>query len=170
MPIRPAVPQDALAVAKVHVRSWQVAYRNLLPDEYLDGLRAEDRAARYDLTASDPGKPYTIVATEDGLIRGFATSAPSRDVELADFGELCALYVDPDLWGRGIGAALVSASRDRLRAQGFTNALLWVLAGNVRAERFYSIDKWEHDGTRRTDSIWDVTVEELRYRRVLAND
>ena len=30
----------------VHVRSWQVAYRGLFPDDYLDGLRAEDRLAQ----------------------------------------------------------------------------------------------------------------------------
>ena len=32
-----------MAVARVHVRSWQVGYRGLLPDAYLDGLRAEER-------------------------------------------------------------------------------------------------------------------------------
>ena len=47
MEIRPAEPEDALAVARVHVRTWQAAYRSLLPDHYLDQLRAEDRAARY---------------------------------------------------------------------------------------------------------------------------
>ena len=36
MLLRPAEPADAMDVARVHVRAWQVAYRNLLPDEYLD--------------------------------------------------------------------------------------------------------------------------------------
>jgi hypothetical protein len=45
--VREAKPQDAADVAGVHVRSWQVAYRGLFPDDYLDGLRAEDRMARY---------------------------------------------------------------------------------------------------------------------------
>jgi hypothetical protein len=36
-------------VALVHVRAWQVGYRNLLPDEYLDGLWPEERARRYAL-------------------------------------------------------------------------------------------------------------------------
>jgi hypothetical protein len=38
--LRRAEPADAMEVARVHVRSWQVAYRGLLPDAYLDGLRA----------------------------------------------------------------------------------------------------------------------------------
>ena len=29
-----------MEVARVHVRSWQAGYRGLLPDAYLDGLRA----------------------------------------------------------------------------------------------------------------------------------
>ena len=51
MLLRPAEPVDAMAVARVHVRSWQVGYRGLLPDAYLDGLRAEERAERYDFAS-----------------------------------------------------------------------------------------------------------------------
>src|SRR5580698_9535630 len=149
MLLRPAEPDDAIAVARVHVRSWQAAYRTLLSDEYLDQLRPEDRAEKYDFASLDPLKPQTIVAVEAGLIRGFATTAPSRDPDLAGHGELCALYVDPDYWGRGMGMALVSAARDRLVRMGFTNALLWALIGNVRADRFYQNDQWRPDGLQR---------------------
>ena len=165
--LRPAQPDDAMAVARVHVGSWQAAYRNLLPDEYLDGLRPEDRARSYDFTTVDPRKPHTIVATEDGLIRGFATTSPSRDSDLQDYGELCALYVDPEYWGRGFGLALVSAARGHLSRNGFQDALLWMLAGNVRAERFYRRDGWAPDGMRKTDSRLGVTLYEVRYRAKL---
>jgi hypothetical protein len=50
---------------------------------------------------------------------------------------------------------------------GFRNAFLWVLVGNVRAERFYRIDQWVSDDVRRTDSVWGITVNELRYQRGL---
>jgi GNAT superfamily N-acetyltransferase len=156
-----------MAVARVHVRSWQAAYRTLLPDDYLDQVRPEDRAAKYDFAHTDAQKPYTIVAVEDGLIHGFATTAPSRETDLTDYGELCALYVDPQQWGRGIGVALVSAARSRLVQLGFRNAYLWILAGNLRAEHFYQIDAWTPDGMRRTDSVWGVMVDEIRYQRRL---
>ena len=45
MTVRDAQPRDAAEVADVHVRSWQAAYRDLFPDDYLDGLRVEDRMA-----------------------------------------------------------------------------------------------------------------------------
>src|SRR5215471_21854719 len=138
MLLRAAESADAMPVAQVHVRSWQSAYRGLLPDEYLDQLRPEDRAARYDFATRDPQRPQTIVAVEAGAIRGFATTAPSRDADLAEYGELGALYVDPDYWGRGIGMALVSAARDRLAGLGFENALLWVLMGKCARGSFLS--------------------------------
>jgi GNAT superfamily N-acetyltransferase len=167
MLLRPVIPQDALAVAHVHVRSWQVAYGNLLPAGYLDQLRPEDRACKYDFANSDPFKPYTIVAAEKSLIQGFVTTMQSRDVDLPTHGELCALYVDPDSWNRGIGVALVAAARARLLDLGLRQAFLWVLKGNVRAERFYRADGWARDGSSRSDSIWGITVDEVRYQREL---
>lgn len=167
MLLRPAEPDDAIAVARVHVRSWQAAYRTLLPDTYLDQLRPEDRAGSYDFASLDPLKPRTIVAVEEGLIRGFGTTMPSREPDLPDHGELCALYVDPEYWGRGFGFALVSAARAGLFALGFRKSFLWLLAGNVRGERFYRIDQWAPDGVHRTDTMWGVTVNEVRYQRTL---
>jgi GNAT superfamily N-acetyltransferase len=167
MLLRAAESADAMSVARVHVRSWQSAYRGLLPDDYLDKLRPEDRAQRYDFATRDPQKPHTIVAVEAGLICGFATTAPSRDSDLAGYAELYALYVDPTYWGRGIGKALISAARERLVVLGFENALLWVLLGNVRADRFYRKDQWTPDNLQRTDTLWGVTVNEIRYRRKL---
>ena len=128
--LRAAQPADAIAVAKVHVRSWQIAYRGLLPDEYLDGLRPEDRAQSYTFGDPDPLLPASVVAVEGRDICGFATTGPSRDEDRLGTGELLALYVDPDRWGVGIGRALIREARARLAQQGFDKASLWVLVGN----------------------------------------
>jgi GNAT superfamily N-acetyltransferase len=177
MPLRLAEPEGAMAIARVHVRTWQAAYRTLLPDGYLDQLRPEDRAQTYDFASLDPLKPQTIVAVEEGLGRdglgreglicGFATTAPSRVPDLPDHGELCALHVDPEKWGRGVGVALITEARGRLVELGFRKAFLWVLAGNLRADRFYRMDGWAPDGVKRTDSVWAVTLNEVRYQREL---
>jgi GNAT superfamily N-acetyltransferase len=156
-----------MAVARVHVRSWQAAYRKLMPDEYLDQLRPEDRAEKYNFGSLDPLTPHTIVLTESEEIRGFATTVPAQDFNMPDYGELCALYVDPDHWGRGMGVALVSAARARLFDLEFRKAILWVLAGNVRAERFYRRDQWAPDGAQRTEERWGFKVNDVRYRRNL---
>ena len=167
MLIRPAEPADALAVARVHVRSWQAAYRGLIDDAYLDSLRPEDRAARYDFTHADPARPFTIVSVDSGQTVGFATIMPSRDEDLLQAGELAALYLDPEFWDRGIGVALIQAARAELVSRGFKEALLWILAGNARSARFYQKDGWVADGKERTQEIWNLILPEHRYRRSL---
>jgi GNAT superfamily N-acetyltransferase len=165
--IRSAIPADALAVAQVHVRSWQAGYRGLLPAEYLGSLRPEDRAARYDFTHIDPAKPHTRVAVSGDVVLGFATTMPASDPALPQHGELCALYVDPDRWGCGLGVALIADARDRMAAQGFHRAILWLLKGNARGDRFYRTDGWSPDGASKRDVMWGVGVEDLRYLRTL---
>ena len=167
MILRAAVPGDALAVARVHVRSWQAAYRGLLPDDYLDGLKAEDRAQKYDFANLDKFAPQTVVAELGGFIVGFATTSRSHDSSLSNFGELCALYVDPEHWGNGYGVALVADARDRLITLGFDEALLWVLKGSDRADRFYRSDGWRADGVEKRETMWGATVVDLRYVRHL---
>jgi GNAT superfamily N-acetyltransferase len=167
MNLRPAIPEDAMAVARVHVRAWQVAYRGLIPGDYLAALRPEDRAQRYEFGALDPAKPRTLVAVEADTILGFASISPSRDEDTTGQGELCALYVEPDCWGRGIGRALTAAARTDLHRLGFRQAVLWVVAGNARAEQFYRADGWSPDGLRRARQFSSVTVATVRYSRDL---
>jgi GNAT superfamily N-acetyltransferase len=153
-------------VACVHVRSWQAAYRGLLPDEYLDGLRAEDRANRYTFDLVGPDDPATTVAVAGDAICGFATTGPARG-GAQRAGEVCALYVDPTAWGRGVGRVLMADARTRLSGLGFTEAVLWVLTGSDRADRFYRADGWLPDGRRREEDVWGIRVSNIRYRRLL---
>jgi GNAT superfamily N-acetyltransferase len=117
--VRAARPEDAADVARVHVRSWQAAYRGLLDDEHLDGLRPEDRAARYTFHLVGPDQPATAVALEDDEIRGFVTTGPARGCAQT-VGEVYAINVDPSAWRRGVGRALMAHARSRLASRGFT--------------------------------------------------
>jgi hypothetical protein len=102
------------------------------------------------------------VAPEQGLIYGFATTPPPA-IPICRTVASCAPSMSiQKRGGRGIGRALVSAARARLLGTG-----VWVPAGNVRAERFYRIDRWAPDGVRRTDSTRGMAVEELWYQREL---
>ena len=166
MEIRHARRGDADEVARVHVRAWQAAYSGLLPDAYLDALRPEDRAGYYRFEDPDSDVPLTVVALEGSTITGFTTTGPCAD-DPDETGELYALYVDPPFWGSGTGRSLIARARDRLRDRGFSRAVLWVLAGNERAERFYRIEGWSGDGTQREAEVWGIGVEELRYSRGL---
>ena len=81
--IRRAAPADALAVARVHVRSWQEGYRALLPAAFLEAMSVEERAQRYTFGGEDPAAPTTFVAEAEDSICGFATTLPARDADVA---------------------------------------------------------------------------------------
>jgi GNAT superfamily N-acetyltransferase len=166
--LRAAVPEDAMAVAEVHVRSWQEGYRGLMPAEFLAALDPAEWASRY--TFGAPGRPVTTVAVDDaGAILGLATVGPSPESEDASsIGQLYAIYVDPAAWGQGIGRLLLSDAREQLSASGFTEAQLWVLLGNERADRFYRADGWVPDGRRREDDVRGIRVMDVCYRTTLS--
>ncbi len=65
------------------------------------------------------------------------------------------------------GACLMAEARTYLVGRGITEAVLWVLVGNERAQRFYRADGWEPDGTRRKVEVWGIAIDEIRYRRRL---
>jgi GNAT superfamily N-acetyltransferase len=162
--VRPATLRDAPAMGRVHVRAWQAAYRGQMPDDYLDGLRPEDRAAYWEgaLRRTDL-QGALLVAERDREVVGFAVVGPAREPEGA--GELYAINLDPDHWGTGAGRALLEAAQAELARGGFDETVLWVLTGNARARRFYEVAGWVADGSSRSDEVFGVTVHEVRYRR-----
>ncbi len=151
----------------MHTRSWQVAYRGLLPDSYLDALDPDERAGRYTFADSGADRPRTTLAVEDGRICGFATVGPCRDPDKSTAGELYAIYVHPDYWQVGVGRLLIQGARQELVHRGHAEGVLWVLVGNARAERFYDIDGWRPDGQRRLQEMQGIEVDEIRYARSL---
>jgi GNAT superfamily N-acetyltransferase len=172
MEVRRALADDALGVATVHVRSWQAAYRGLLPDAYLDQIDLEARRAAWSGTIADADwqRTGTLVATEaNGNVVGFAHVGPARDDDLDPglVGELAAIYLLPHVWGSGVGRRLMAAAVNVLRDAGFGSAILWVLDGNDRAQRFYEVGGWQVDGVAKDIVIADTSLAEVRYRLVL---
>ena len=161
--IRRAAVEDARGIADVHTRTWQAAYRHVFPAGTLDALDLEAREARWRQNVVDPGVPV-FVAVEDGSVLGFVAVGPSRDPDCD--GELWGIYVAPEAWGTGAGAALMEAGLDHLRAH-FRAAILWVLDDNPRARRFYEKHGWVFDGTRKRGRHLGVDTDEVRYRIIL---
>jgi GNAT superfamily N-acetyltransferase len=163
---------DAEAAGAIHVRAWQVGYRGLMPDEFLDGL---DEAARQrqwaEQLASGPpeGACWLVVEDDDGAVAGICAVGPAHDDEgqSTGDGELYMINLRPERWGRGLGRQLLEAATDWLRSAGWTEAVLWMAEGNERAARLYEGNGWALDGARKTAPAWGVMVAEVRYRRSL---
>jgi ribosomal protein S18 acetylase RimI-like enzyme len=174
--IRPATVDDADAIGAVHVRAWQHGYRDQLPDALLDGLEvaARQRTWRERLTAGLEGDQLLLVAEDpdDGHVCGWCSIGAllpdgSADLDPVVVGHLWAINLEPEAWGRGIGSALLGEATARLAARGHAEAILWVLATNERARRFYEREGWAADGAAMTGEKDGVPLDEVRYRRAL---
>ena len=172
---RPATVEDADAIGAVHVRAWQVGYRGQLPDAYLDGLSIDARQAGWRRGLAEVPSDRPVLVAEDpsdGHVCGWTSVGPLRpdgcaDLDAATTGELWALNLEPEAWGRGIATALMAAAVAQLQAAGHDEAILWVLVTNARARRFYEREGWAADGATKVDVHDGIELREVRYRRRL---
>lgn len=163
--IRPARVNDAEGIAKVHVYTWRSAYMGLIPDSFLQGLNVEQRTANWTKNLETPSpETHTFVAEINGEIVGFIGVGANMKSEISKQGEVFAIYVSTDIQGRGIGAALMRAGLQNLRAQGFLSAVLWVLDGNLRTRAWYESHGWKSTGRTKIDERGDFALEEIEYR------
>lgn len=160
--------EDVEAVSAIRVNGWKTAYAGIVPQPYLDGMtiEADTRQHRRRLARSHR-QVLDLVAVHDqaGTV-GWGCLGPCRgEAAEQDLGEVLALYVRPDLTGRGIGGALLDVLHRHAVDRGFDTLVLWVLRDNLRARRFYTSAGYTADGATRCDTYGDVAVPELRCRR-----
>ena len=121
--IRPAAPEDAPAIARVHVESWRTTYTGIFPQHLLDGLSIEDRARSWNAAlASPPARFITLVGCdESGQIVGFAAGGAERTGRLGCDGELQAIYLLKDAQRQGLGTLLIRRFARELLSMGFSS-------------------------------------------------
>jgi GNAT superfamily N-acetyltransferase len=168
--IRLGSESDAPAIAQVMRASWRAAYAGIIPGPIIERVTASGGAA-----ANPPPYRRTLVAEdgEDPAVIGYASYGPERSVPAATtpptpgvVGELYAIYVTPAWWSTGAGRALMEAALTALEADGYRRAVLWVLADNARARRFYERARFTPDGA--TNVLAGLGgVLEVRYARDL---
>ncbi|MGB7685606.1 MAG: bifunctional GNAT family N-acetyltransferase/GrpB family protein [Solirubrobacterales bacterium] len=140
--VRRACREDAPRIAEIHVRSWQAAYRGILPDALLDGLSVSEREQSWDALLHNGDSYWLTLVAEGpgGALTGFCSVAtPSRDEGAgAKTAEIGALYVDPGHWHEGAGSGMLSAALAELAGRGWRDVVLWVLPENRPALAFYN--------------------------------
>jgi len=116
--IRPAIADDALAVADVYLRSRHAAVPAIPPSVH------PDDDVRHHFATTVLPNTETWVAEEDGVIIGLL---------VLNGAWVDHLYLLPGETGRGIGSALVDHAKAR-RPDGLD---LWAFQSNSGARRFY---------------------------------
>jgi ribosomal protein S18 acetylase RimI-like enzyme len=167
MNLRKAVPDDASAIARVHVDSWRSAYRDLVPDERLARLDYAHGAERFRGSIM-AGSEYIYIAEKDADVIGFFALGRCRDSD-ADHettGEIYALYLVSEYWRSGIGESMYQEAERILKTHTYIQAVAWVFAGNERARCFYEAMGFTIDGVTKTLNI-GVPLNALRYNKIL---
>lgn len=181
--IRLARPDDAQGIARVHVESWQRAYVGLVDPSYLAKLEVGERAEGWEARlvtglggdlAMRPwwrgGRPARTEVLLDpaGVVQGFVSYGPLRP-EPGQFvesggGELYALYLHPEAWGRGGGWALYERCLAALRLAGFRSVTIWAMRGATQARGFYERQGAELQPGGRIHRTQGIEMDLVRYQ------
>lgn len=133
--IRSAEPGDAVALAELKIEAWRYAYRGIIPGLTLERMIARRGSPWWDSARRTPDG--SLLLEFDNHVSGYATFGRSRMRGDRSLGEIYELYVKPECHGAGFGRSLFDEARRRLLARHREQLLVWSLAENELACRFY---------------------------------
>jgi ribosomal protein S18 acetylase RimI-like enzyme len=133
--VRRAEIDDVEGITAVHDASWRYAYEGLIPAQELARMIAR-RGPRWWSRAIRRGTAVLVLEV-GGTIAGYATFGPNRARDLMQKGEIYEIYLLPEYQGVGLGTQLFLAARKELARHGYETAVVWALADNEPACRFY---------------------------------
>jgi ribosomal protein S18 acetylase RimI-like enzyme len=132
MIVRPAVAEDAEAVAAIWYAGWRDGHLGHVPDELVAVRTKESFWTRAAERITD-----TTVAVAGDEIAGFV-------MVVGD--EVEQVYVASTHRGSGIAGTLLAEAERQVKAAGYDEAWLAVATGNARARRFYERSGWIDGG------------------------
>jgi len=153
--IRKVLPEDSEKYVQTHIDCWKAAYRDIIPDEFLDNMQnqLEQRTESVRQTLQDPGDRCFYCAQIDENIVGRLIFGKDQEESNPDIGEIHAIYLLEEYWGKGYGTQMLDYALTELKNAGYREIHIWVLEKNHRARRFY-----EKHGFRLDEAKKDVEV------------
>ena len=131
-------PEEIEGKSLVHWQTWREAYDDLLPADFQETMTLEK--CRF---FSQKYPENTLIAMDGKKVVGFISYGNYRD-ETIQAGEIIALYVLKDYYGKGVSKQLMHAAFVALDQ--FSEIYLWVLKDNKRAIAFYQKMGFTFDG------------------------
>ena len=146
-------PEEIEGKSFLHWQTWREAYDDLLPAEFQETMTLE--RCRF---FSQKYPENTLIAMDGKQVVGFISYGNFRD-EAIQTGEIIALYVLKDYYGKGVSEQLMHAAFIAL--DHFSEIYLWVLKDNKRAIAFYQKMGFTVDGPEKILEL-GKPVKELR--------
>jgi len=146
--IRKVLKDDAYEYAVNHIKCWQDAYKGVIPDDYLDSMSTEleQRAERNRQFLAEPGDCDYCCAELDGEMVGRLVFGKSHDDDKTDVGEIHAIYLLAEFWGKGYGKQMMDYALAELTRLGYNEVTIWVFRENKRGRQFYEKHGFLADG------------------------
>ena len=152
---KPESDREIKGKAYVHRKSWQEAYKGIIDQEYLDRLsleKCEEMAFKF--------RDNVLIAKDNDRVIGFVGYGKYRGNDLQNTGEIIAIYVLSEYYGKGVGKELMNAA---LEVLDYPEIVVFVLKENKRAIRFYTKCGFFPDGHEETITLGSP-VTEIRMR------
>ena len=133
--IRKAKSEDIEKIANIKVRCWQIAYRNIIADEYLDNMDIEYTIEKNKRIFEQ----YNIIVAElKNEVIGFCRYDYNNYYEEENVDcELIALYIKPEMKRHGIGRKLMKYAINEFKNSKKEKMILWCLKENYPSRAYY---------------------------------
>lgn len=158
--MRLSEPGDTTVLAELHAEAWRYAYRGIIPGVALERMIARRNPAWWRSNCGSR-RPALLLEFDERVI-GYAMFGRCRMQSNPPLGEVYELYVKPECHGAAFGRSLFCAARRRLRARGLSGLLVWALAENDLACRFYEA-LGGHERFRTLESLGGVRLEKIGF-------
>ena len=150
--IKPMVTAEEIeGKSRVHWQAWREAYDEILPAKFQEQMTL-DKCRFY----SQKYPENTLIALDDAKVVGFVSYGDFRDPATIA-GEIIALYVLKDYYGKGVGQQLMQAAFAALN--GYQEIILWVLEDNKRTIAFYEKMGFVFDGQEKVIDLGKAVKE-----------
>ena len=163
MVVRKADGNDAAALAEILVKSFRVAFAELITHETMERCSNEENCREMFAAICASGEGQFYIAEHEGKACGELYWQDGDELE--NSAHIVAIHSLPETWGSGVGKAMVEAALRDIRSAGKEQVYLWAFKDNRRARRFYEKNGFVWDGSERV-SEFDGALE-VRYRRGL---
>lgn len=149
---------DRFAISHIYEEGWKYAYKDIVPQSYLDSIPHGQWASKVDQEGVS-----TLVLIENDTLIGTSSCSKSRFAEFDSFGEIISIYLLPQYIGKGYGRPLLEAAIDELVKLGYSDIFLWVLEENKRARKFYEKVGFTFSNHCLDDNIGGKELREMQY-------
>lgn len=136
--IRKMRKEDCAAFNHVITVSWNEAYKGIVPNEFLEELKSNEKErTEKGLSIFDEKDVNTFILEIDGEVVGFSHYAAANQDKFPGCGEIRALYIINKYHKNGFGRKLVDESKKELKKLGFDKMIICCLKDNLPSNEFY---------------------------------